>query len=556
MIFAYAKHFLLIAFYGRGIYNVTQDIKFEKGRGRMKRKLTALIMSGVLCTMAIAGCSPEKKQVTKAEYQFHETGLPIVEEPIEIEVGVCRPANYPKWSEMDFFKDLEKRTNVKVNFREFSEPYTENINLMVASQEFPDVMFRGFSDQQVNSMAEAGSILPLNDLIEKYAPNWKKIIDENDYVKKVITGSDGNIYSLPFIREDEADYGLRDVWFINKTWLDKLGLDVPETTEEFYSVLKAFKDAAGKELPENAIPWYFRYNQNVGGQFDIFSSFGILDNPQHLMVEDGKAVFTAVLPEAKETVKYLNRLYAEGLFPEEVFTDDWATYISKIKSEPTMVGVFHSYNHPFVDERYFVPMLAPKGPGVEKTLLRKQNSMVTRNNFVLFADNPCTDVIMRWVDEFAKEDESIQILYGTFGKTMEKTDDGKYRFLSGENLPQASDTAPVNFGPAAVTQSLINRVEYTDLEAIRRKYYKDMYKDNTVPLDTIYPLVHYDMETSDIRAQLSTDIGNYVKESFARWIVSGNIDAEWDSYVKKLNDLGLEQLMDIYQKALDEFNAN
>ena len=72
---------------------------------------------------------------------------------------------------------------------------------------------------------------------------------------------------------DENDYGMRDGWFINKDWLDKLGLDIPVTTDDFYNVLKAFRDASENgTLPADIIPWYFRYNQTVGGQYDILQA--------------------------------------------------------------------------------------------------------------------------------------------------------------------------------------------------------------------------------------------------------------------------------------------
>ena len=46
--------------------------------------------------------------------------------------------------------------------------------------------------------AAAKNVISLNDLIDKYAPRWKEVLEKDDYVRKVVTMPDGNIYSLPF----------------------------------------------------------------------------------------------------------------------------------------------------------------------------------------------------------------------------------------------------------------------------------------------------------------------------------------------------------------------
>lgn len=507
--------------------------------------------------IALSGCSSGKNDAenTLSDVQVNKTGLPIVNEQITLDALVCRPAHFGKWSEMKFYKNLEEQSGIKINWQEVLEPYQERINLMFASQDYPDFMFRGATDTQILTAAQTGNILPLNELINEWAPNWKKVIDDDSYIKKTISMEGGKIYGLPFIRMDEADYGMRDVMFINKDWLDILNLSVPQTTEEFHAVLKAFKDAKGKELPEDAIPWAMRYNQNVGGHFDIFSSFGIIDNPNHLMVKDGKVIFTAITNESKEAINYLHRLYKDELIQQEFFTDDWSAYLAKINSKPSIVGVFTAYNHPFEDESVYVPMLVPKSENIDKALMRKQTTMIIRNNAIVFSKNKYPEATMRWLDLLAEEENSVQLLYGTFGDTIENKGDG-YAFIQNEETKNASNYSSGNFGPAAVTENVINKIEFTGSEAIRRKYYFDIYKDHTVSLETMYPNVVYTQEQADLRSQYENDIKNYVQETFADFIVNGNIDARWDEYTSKVNNLGLDKLMEIHQNALDRFNAN
>ena len=100
-----------------------------------------------------------------------------------------------------------------------------------------------------------GYILPLNEYLDNssvgYAAAFEKLPGLRDY----ITTPDGNIYSLPNVDGSlHVQYNMK-LW-INTTWLENLGLEMPTTTEEFYDVLKAFKeqDANGNGDPDDEIP--------------------------------------------------------------------------------------------------------------------------------------------------------------------------------------------------------------------------------------------------------------------------------------------------------------
>ncbi len=54
----------------------------------------------------------------------------------------------------------------------------------------------------------------------------------------------------------------------------------------------------------------------------------------------------------------------------------------------------------------------------------------------------------------------------------------------------------------------------------------------------------------------TNQLGDYVKNTIAGWIVDGDADAEWDDYLKQLDRLGLSQAMEIYQAAYDRFAGN
>ena len=80
------------------------------------------------------------------------------------------------------------------------------------------------TDKQIQDAALGGDIYQLDELIQTYAPNWSSFLSENDYARKVVTLSDGHIYSLPIVRDEPSNGGLRDQWLIQTTWLNELNL--------------------------------------------------------------------------------------------------------------------------------------------------------------------------------------------------------------------------------------------------------------------------------------------------------------------------------------------
>ena len=138
-------------------------------------------------------------------------------------------------------KSYEEQTNVHINWISIeSADATTAFNLTLASHDYPDVYARRFSTSEIMMCADDNVLLPLNDLIDDYAPNLKQKWEENPSFVKYMTAPDGNVYT--FFDADTGTHLLAEnKMFVYKPWLDKLGLDVPETTEEFKDMLIAFR---------------------------------------------------------------------------------------------------------------------------------------------------------------------------------------------------------------------------------------------------------------------------------------------------------------------------
>ena len=134
-----------------------------------------------------------------ADDNFNETGLPIVNEKIEVEVlastTAADPNNFP------MIQKIEEATNVHINWNCISpDGQAEKIALMWASEDLPEVFGPGtVSADDINTYGPMGYILPLNDLIDKYCVNFNTYLTEKgilDEVKAKMTSPDGNIYAF------------------------------------------------------------------------------------------------------------------------------------------------------------------------------------------------------------------------------------------------------------------------------------------------------------------------------------------------------------------------
>lgn len=491
-------------------------------------------------------------------------GLPIAAEPITLTVGVSASSSsfQGAWEDLDWIKQLQEVSGITLEFRVYNSD--EDKNLMFTSRDYPDISFNVGTDKQIQDAALGGDIYQLDELIQTYAPNWSSFLSENDYARKVVTLSDGHIYSLPIVRDEPSNGGLRDQWLIQTTWLNELNLDIPQTTDEFYETLKAFKEHAGEgSIPKDVIPYYiYGITNNVGGALDVINSFGVeVAGERYLSTVDnnGKVVFNFANEDIKEPLLYLRKLFQEGLIPGECLTDDWDTYITKTRSTPAVVGSYHSYQNPDVTNESITAM-GPLDSGNGKSpLIRSQTNHVLRNHFTIYKNCKYPEAAMRLANLIADPDWSIQAMYGMYGDTyLQKNEDGSIVMLPYEADAQGADSAPMNRVPFLLTSDMFEKFSYAEGSAQKQRddAIKNQYDGYIIPTSNLYPNVIFSTEQTDRLAELSTDINDYINTTLSTWMLEGGIEEGWDAYIEQLNKLGLEKYISILQEALDAFNAN
>lgn len=523
------------------------------------KRLVSLLLVLVLAIGIVPAALAE--DVAMIDDNTYLTGDKIVKDPITLHIDVVSGSHVGNMEDLLWIKQLQEDTNINMEFYHINTGDTvEQRNLIFSTQDYPDIFWGNPTDQQIAECIEAGAIYPLDDLIEKYAPNWKSYLDANPGVRQLITHSDGHIYSLPCVRDEVVQSGIRDQWLINKTWLDELGLPVPTTDEEFVDTMRAFKANAGKgSIPEGVIPYYFRYNYFIGSQLDFYAAYGVVvpgdqDRVFLSINEDGNTVeYNFTDPAIQRPVNTLHTMYEEGLIPGAVFTDEWNEYLAKTRATPAFVGSFHSFHNP--DPANYVAMPPFKVEGVEHSYIRSQLNQVTRNYFTIFKNNPYPEASIRLADVIADPERSLTGFYGSIGKYLQRNDDGTYLQLPQEADEQMKEDCPGNCLAILISAEMGDKITYDGALKVRQDAV-EMYKPYILPTERLYPRIMIPADVQTRYTELETYINDLTKQQFATWITKGGIEEGWDAYLANLEQAGLQEYLELAQKCYDDSKAN
>lgn len=529
------------------------------------KKATAVI-AGLLALTLVAACGG-KSETPAADKpanggsevaNLNPTGFPIVKEPIKLTFFASKSAsNLGNWNEALVWQEYKKMTNIDVDFQLVPvDALTEKRNLAFASGNLPDAFHTArLSSVDLANYGSQGLLIPLNDLIDKYAPNLKKIMNQYPEVKKALTMPDGKIYSFPTLQDPNFLSGIigSQMW-INKTFLDKLGMKVPETTEELYNYLVAVKtkdpNGNGKadEVSFAAVGISTIYDQ-LKGAWGL-GNRGNMHPRVDVDPATNKLRFIPADPRYKEVLEYLNRLYKEGLFYKDVLTvtgnDVNALYPQGVVG--TAIGL--NPNATIAGVSGHVGVGALKGPHGDQIFSRARSFMILPGGFAISKSNKYPEATVRWVDYFYSEEGNRLFRLGVKDVSyVEK--DGKYEWVDELKKDQSQIGKYVTWAGGwypsmdmqkhvIASESAPENLEVS--EKIKPYYPKEVWPEFTFTNE----------EVGEFKA-LETDIVKYVNEMAAKFVTGAAPFSEWDNYVQTLNKMGLDRYMKIYEAAYKRY---
>ncbi len=486
-----------------------------------------------------------------------------------------------------FTKLVEEKTNVKLDFVVGpSNDNNDKRNVLMASGDYPEVFLSGnFTPAEQMKFGTQGVFLPLNDLIEKHAPNLKQILEERPDIKAAVTAPDGNIYAMPQVNECYHCWYAQKMW-INQQWLDNLGMKMPTTTDEYAEVLRAFKtkdpNQNGKQDEVPLSGALYTWHGDVTGFLMNAFIYNTGDGQaySYIRVKDGKVQMAAAQPEWLEGLKYMNMLFKEGLIDPQAFTQNQEG-LQQLGNNPD-AAILGSFT------------IGHVGMGISRTTDRhkeytavpplKGPAGVQLSGYYKSVGNQGRFAITNKADE-AKQIAAIKVLdylwteEGTFGQVFsvkgDKWTDADAGQLGANGKPAKFKVDPSYFtdqvrsdgwdqaGPdfrsrdrfesQAVSQDIYDPEGY-EVRLVQETQKYDGFEPKP---EEFFPIdIFISPEDGEKAAQYKQSLEDYAKTSMLQFITGNkDVDKDWDSYLNGFNGLRLDEYLQILQKAYDANNA-
>lgn len=545
------------------------------------KRITALLLAVIMMT-ALVGCGEkdsqqdkENEKVTGNATKTDSTDKGNQDQDTKDSnnsVEVKEPISLTYWSnmnksaasvvkdlgELEMFKELEKQTGVTVEFlHPPADQAKEQFNLMIASRELPDVIVYNWLSYPggPENAIDDGIIIPINDLLDSSAPNLASVLKDNPDVDKQVRTDSGTAYGFPALTL--GDYNTFGGLIMRQDWLDDLGLDVPETMDEWTNVLRKFRDEKGATAPFTSKLWYLQNKPLFMGAYGVGYDF---------YMDNGTVKYGPMEEGYREYLTTFNTWYEEGLLDPDFASIDGATVDSQILNDKTgaffgyIGGGIGKYLDATTSEEF--DLVAVQYPVVNKGD-EPEFVMVTNKfrNFTAAITTACEnpEEVAAWLDYMYSEEGHMLKNFGLEGLT--------YTVENGEAV--YTDLIMNNPDGLAMSNALAKYMQANypapgmDDDRYLEQYYvhqqqKDalgtyaMYADNAS--NVLLPPVTATPDESDELASLYAEIKTYKEEMELKFIMGIEPMENFDRYVEQLKSMQVERVIELKQAALDRYN--
>lgn len=473
-------------------------------------------------------------------------------------------AFFSDYNDTLFFQEMEKRTGVKTEFTLVNaEMAAEQFNLMVATGDYCDLMHDVDTNYVggLDTAYEDEVIIAIDDLIDSWMPNFKAALYSEDKFLTDTLSDLGNRYQLSIFKHDPGfpDYGL----LIREDWLKDLNLERPETYDEYYNVLTAFKNEKGASAPMML--------SNCGSyQGNFFASgFGIngslVNNSKPLYQVDGVVKFGPMEEGYKKYLETMAKWYSEGLIYQDFFT-----YFDSNTMPPDdlvvgdQMGVFGA-NLTDISERYnsvvgansTLSLVASYDPMEKKgdvSHFGSDRSASAQGGYCISTACENPELVARWADYIYTEEGQILSNYGVEGETFDYDEDGKPKLgdliLHNEIMPtMLAITKYTTFSLIGIEDAYRMYAEFTDAQWEAGEIWGSADDAYTIPTGA-----SMNVDENAVFSSIYDDISTYVGETTLRVIMGEqNIDEIWDEYVAAIEGMDIATCIEQQQAALDRY---
>ncbi|MDF2935111.1 MAG: transporter substrate-binding protein [Paenibacillaceae bacterium] len=542
-------------------------------RNKFKKTVPAL-MALTMVGGALAGCSDKGGDQGAASPAAGSSAAPAaaVTYPIQTDKTLTYWGALPnnlvgvksKHEEVPFYQEWQKRTGIKVNFTTPPANQTnEAFNVMLASGELPDMLeynFFNFPGGPEKAIKD-GYIMKLNDLIDKYAPNYKKFLKEHPEIDKMVKTDEGSYYSFPFIRGDDSLLIFQGP-VIRKDWLDELGLAVPETIDDWTTTLKAFKEKKGAKAPISFVGKPRVFNELGNGAF--VGAFGVT---RDFYLDNGTVKFGPAEKGYKDFLALFRQWYADGLLDKDVATVDSKVLDANITSGATGAtwgnagGGIGKWQPLLKEKDAKASVVGTPYPVLKKgetpKFGQRDYAFSTGGMVAISTKSKNAELAVKMLDYGYSQEGQLFHNFGTEGTS--------YKMENG--YPTYTDLIMKNPDKLAPAQAMSLHIRGNTMGPfVQDKRYSEQYLNMPEQQQAVsiwqktdmakyqLPLVTPTPEESAEFAKIMTDVNTLVDEMTLKIILGAEPLESYEKYLEKMNSIKLSRAIEIKKAALDRYN--
>ncbi len=542
-----------------------------------KKRVSVLILILAMMSISIFACGKKADDLTSGKQdgiQTSETDGENKERPAEISYPLINSGKLTfgmvmssAWSDrfnnfmdLPLGKALSEQTGIEIEM-----VHVENntaMNLLIASGNLPDIILFNFQSQYTGGEAKAiddGVIYPLTgDFLAENAPEYWKVLNSDEDYMRGSTTPEKEVYGFTFILGDEelkTGYGLT----VRDDWCKELGIELPETPEEFYNMLAAFRDRKGVAAPLSVC------SDDIESLLDrgiITSAFDLVT--RDIYMEDKQVQIGYAQEEYKDVLVYLNKLYSGGLLDANFSTLDSATVTSNILSGQSGaasgalnggLGTWLQTNKEV--ENYSLAGIhnLVKNRG-DKALYGHYNTDVVGGTAVITSTSRNKELAAKLLNFGYTEAGHMLYNFGVEGESYELVNgyptytDYIMNNPGGLSKQQAMSEYILAFGNGPFVQDKRYLEQYADLP--EQKQAMEIWMDNDAALYKL-PRISINADSISEYSSILSDIKTYLDEMTIKFIRGTESLDNYDGYLARLDEMGIERIREIVQDAVDEY---
>lgn len=466
----------------------------------------------------------------------------------------------------------EEVTGVHINFTHASF-FTANddFNLMTAAGDYCDLIscaVKYYATGGAGAM-EDGVIINLSDLIPEYAPDYNAVINSDETHIAQSRSDTGDI--LAFYTWKDEVYN-RSGMQTRGDWLDELGLDAPETYEEYESVLLAFQSAYGCTAAMQMYPSCLLTGSMLCGGYGVSGYYTVYDDsgeiPNVMFQIDGTAHCSLLEDGYRDYLTMLNKWYTKGLISSDFLSGSCNPNDSKnlgdIYSGNT--GIWYSeyqnladYASSIDDDNVYIAAL--KDPTIkrgDRTHFGGSIALGSSNGFTTSISTQCenTELATKWCNFWFTEQGFLLATYGIEGESYTLDASGNPVFTelvtnnpNGLSQREAQSMYSLSQFPTLSKKS-VDFLSLNDEQIAAIEVW-----DSSIDGAYLMPDVSLTPEESAEYASIMSDINTYASTTVDQMVIGETSLADWDAFTDTLRGMKIERCVEIYQAALDRYNS-